>query len=135
MTGPRLTITPDGGTLEHYGVLGMKWGRSRARGDVHDIKAARLRVRGERATVENAKRKAVRVKDPAARANALAEANKVKVSALKNPDRVLAARLTRGEKIAVALLLTPVGASTLIGITSGTSRRIERKQETGKYDR
>jgi hypothetical protein len=118
--------------LAHFGVLGMKWGRTRARGDAFDIRAARSNVAASAQRVHQAQKKANRISNPKERAKAQKKAKELKVSHLNNPDRVLAARLTRGEK-AVAILL---GVGTLgIGATSATSRRIERKQELGKYNR
>ena len=51
-----------------------------------------------------------------------------------DPDRVLATRLTRGEKALVTVLTGPF-AVIPIGITSATSRGIERAQEKGRYDK
>jgi hypothetical protein len=135
MTGPRLTITPELGTLEHYGVLGMKWGKTRAKGDSIDISAARNRVRRQNRDLVKAKKSAQRIKNTEARKAALDKLGEMKMAALKNPDRVLATRLTTGEKVVAAIFLTPVGAAAVIGGTSATSRRIERKQETGAYNR
>lgn len=118
--------------LKHYGVLGMKWGKTRAKGDGYDIRAARTRVVADKAKLSKAKRKAANVKDPVQREAARAEVQKMKVDFLNNPDRVLANRLTRGEK-AVGLLLG-FGVAP-IAITSVASRRIEQKQDKGKYNK
>lgn len=127
-------VKPELGSLEHYGVLGMKWGRTRARGDAYDIRTARASVVGKNAKYQQQLRRAGKIKDQGERALALDAAKKVKAANLNDPDRVLAARLTRGEKLVSAILLTPLGAGVLIGSTSAYSRRIERKQEKGKYD-
>jgi hypothetical protein len=58
---------------------------------------------------------------------------------LKNPDRAIASRMTRGEK-ATALLFgtsTGIGLAVTIGSIAGTSiasRRIEKQQEDGAFD-
>lgn len=119
--------------LQHVGVFGMKWGRSRAKGNSYDVRAARSRVAGQSIKLEGAKKKASRIKDPKERTKAKSEVAKMKISNLNNPDRVLAARLTTGEKW-IAALFVP-GGITAIGVTSARSRRIERKQEKGKYNK
>lgn len=125
----------DAATLEHYGVLGMKWGRTRARANSSQIRSARARVNLQSAKI-GVQRDLVRTAStPQAKAQRKSELSKTTTAFLKNPDRVTAVRLTRGEKVATALLFTPVTAATLIGTTSATSRRIERKQELGKYNK
>lgn len=127
--------------LAHYGVLGMKWGRRRATASSYQIKAARGRVATQSRKVHTAEERAARVKDPRERASAEKNAGKLKLKFLNNPDRVIAARMTRGEKAAALLLgaaalgvgLAP-GAAAIAG-TSARSRRIERKQEKHVYDK
>jgi len=58
---------------------------------------------------------------------------KMKTARLKNPDRVLSTRMTRGEKAALLILFTPVIGIAAISGTSAQSRRIERKQDKNKY--
>lgn len=118
--------------LEHYGVVGMKWGKHRAKADGYDIRAARSRVATQKTQLHKAQRDAARVKDPAAREMAKAKVGEMKTTFLKNPDRVVASRLTRGEK-AVSLLLG-FGAAPIV-VTSIASRRIEQKQDKGAYDK
>lgn len=121
--------------LAHYGVLGMKWGHTRARASGGEIRDARERVYQDTRQYKQAKAKASGTADPKKRAAAYRDLKKMDVKRLKNPDRVIANRLTRGEKAIAILFLTPVGASAVIGTTSAYSRRIERKQEKGLYDR
>lgn len=125
--------------LEHYGVLGMKWGQRRRKASTVQIKAARGRVATQSRKVALAEEKAARIKDPKQRASAEKAAGKLKVSFLNNPDRVISARMTRGEKAAAVILgvaFLGVGVApgvAAIGATSARSRRIERKQELHKY--
>lgn len=125
--------------LAHYGVMGMKWGRHRAQANGDDIRAARARVGKEKTKLKSAHRKATEIGDRDKRQAALKEVGKMRADFLKNPDRVIASRMTRGEKqlslvlgLVTGVGLVPVGAA--IAGTSAASRRIERKQEKGKYD-
>lgn len=121
----------------HYGVVGMKWGKTRTKASTVQIIAARQRVVKQKGQVKQAEAKAAFTKDPKERAKAEKVASKKKVDYLKNPDRVVAARLTRGEKAVVAILGSVTGGPglTVIAATSARSRRIEQKQDKGKYDK
>lgn len=122
----------------HYGVLGMKWGKTRPKATGADIRNARVNLnakQGELFKAQNdlkAKKKAgtATKKDQDA-------VGKMTTDFLKNPDRAIAGRLTRGEKAVFAILAVPTGGTSLLTIagTSAISRRIERKQETGAYDK
>ncbi len=56
--------------LAHYGVVGMKWGKTRAKASTVQIKAARGRVNREFTKVKKAESKAADVADPKDRAKA-----------------------------------------------------------------
>jgi hypothetical protein len=123
--------------LAHYGVMGMKWGQ-RKQADAHDIRAARFRLQAKSEQYRQLQKKVNKTpRGSAQRTAGKAKLHQQKVSFLKNPDRVVATRMTRGEK-AVALLLTlPVGGVAgvaAIGATSAISRRIEYKQQNGGYN-
>lgn len=124
-------------TLEHFGVKGMRWGvRQRARGP--QIRAARRNVATANIKYEGARAnlRAVKKTGSAAQVKA-AEKNvaKQKMAFLNHPDRPTAARLTRGETIATAILFTPVTTAAIIGTTQVVSRRIEAKQIGGHYNK
>lgn len=118
--------------LEHYGVAGMKWGKHRAKADAYEIRSARARLQAKRHEYSQAKHEVRKTKRGSAeRVAAKAHVAKIKSDFYKNPDRVTASRLTRGEKAIVALT-GPLGWAN-IAATSAISRRIEQKQETGQY--
>lgn len=127
--------------LAHYGVLGMKWGKSRAKAGSASIRSARARTTRQKNNIDkqqdvinNKKGKGEAV------SRDVQKLSSMKTSYLKNPDRVIAARMTRGEKVALgivgllALPAAPIAVGAIAG-TSAQSRRIERKQDLGKYDK
>lgn len=132
--------------LTHYGVAGMKWGKTRIKANTAQIKIARKNVQrqGDALGDEHLKLEAMRKGDKGFATQERKVAN-MQASYLKNPDRVTAVRLTRGEKAVTALftVLTanPVGAPVavanvaLLTGSSAASRRIEYKQNTGAYDK
>lgn len=127
--------------LEHFGVLGMKWGKSRAKASTAQIKDARERVTKQADRLKVAENKASKIYDPKKRDAAYMAVGRTKINNLNNPDRVISSRLTRGEKAAMLLIgFATVGTTSpavlgTIAATSARSRRIERKQETGAYNK
>lgn len=118
--------------LQHFGVLGMKWGRSRAKGTSAQVRQARRDLTVKR----NAFRSQEDKKDSlpagsAARAKAQAQLERMKKDFNSDPARVLASRTTRGEKVAALIIAGPFGLIP-IAAASAVSRRIERKQDLGK---
>lgn len=135
-----MTTVPDKPALNnellmHYGVKGMRWGQTRtSKPSGSDIREARARVQTgqnklarQRSTVRNAptvaKRDAQKTKY-----------NSMKKDFLKNPDRVTATRMTRGEKAVALVLFGPGGVGAIAG-TAAVSRNIQKKQQSGSYDR
>ena len=111
----------------------MKWGRHRAKANGTQIRAARRNVRRQAEDVLDQKDKVkAKPKGSTQRAKEQKKFDKMKTDFLNNPDRVIAARLTRGEKIALAILATPAGAAGAIAGTSAVSRAIEQRQEKNK---
>ena len=128
----------DENLLIHYGVLGMKWGKSRAKGSKVSIKNARARVAERKEKFKTQQNKVKAMKDGKAKVAKMKDLEKTKISNLKSKDRVLAARMTRGEKAGTLILglVTGVGllpAAAVVAGTSARSRRIEYKQNTAAY--
>lgn len=116
--------------LAHYGVLGMKWG-NRAKANGSDIRSARRRLTKQVDTIDTQKSVVNKT------GKGQAKLASMKVDFLNNPDRVIANRLTRGEKAFVMLMAGPTAGVTVAAIagTSAVSRRIEQKQATGAYNK
>lgn len=126
--------------LSHYGVLGMKWGKRKEVSGA-EIRTARKNLakqskqyRVERRKVDDLK------KGTEARKIGEKKLEEMNRAYLKNPARVTAMRLTKGEKFTSVLFTAPTGlgiAATVGGMaaTAIASRRIQLKQETGAYDK
>jgi hypothetical protein len=126
--------------LSHFGVKGMRWGvRKKVAG--YEIKDARKRLGKESKAYRVERRKVDKLaKGSTSRKLGEKKLERMHRAYLKNPDRVTAMRLTRGEKIAPVLFTAPTGigiATTAAAIagTSIASRRIQYKQETGAYNK
>jgi hypothetical protein len=121
--------------LAHYGVIGMKWGKHRVKANAAQIRSARRRLGKEQeALFEKQDNVKSLQKGSAARIKGEKELAKQTTAFLKNPDRVTATRLTRGEKAVFLILGGPVGVAG-IAATSAVSRRIEKKQDDKRYDK
>lgn len=115
--------------VEHYGVLGMKWGqRKKATG--REIRGAQRRI-GEKQNKLFDAQDAYK-KNRTAKGKAALE--KQTKDFLNDPDRAIATRLTRGEKATLAIISGPLGLATIAAVSAG-NRVIERKQEDGSYNR
>src|SRR5665811_1157654 len=115
--------------MEHYGVLGMHWGVTRARATSRNVRSSRNQITRKREALNKKSDQVHRnASGTPARKAGTKELAKMRMDYLKDPDRVTAARMTTGEKVAIALFLTPVAAAAAIAGTSARSRRIEYKQ-------
>jgi hypothetical protein len=144
--------------LQHFGVKGMKWGvhnvadavsektgmqitgRQKATGK--QIKAARKRLEGQSKVYKREFRKYDKLADTSTQKKQLeASLRKREQAYLKSPDRVIANRLTTGEKFLTAYFAAGTGglgagvAASTIATTSAVSRRIEYKQKHGAYNK
>lgn len=104
-------------SLSHSGVKGMKWGVRKARPTTADIHNARQRQLG---------RANAAVSHPSGAKRAAAEKD-----FLTNEDRVTAARMTRGEKMAAVILAGPVGGALIVG-NQIQVKRIARKTDVAR---
>lgn len=123
--------------LAHYGVKGMKWGVRNATSE--KIVTARRNLKNKKndiVTAHDTARKTT-TKGTAERAAADKRVDAMVRDFNKDPDRVIAARMTRGEKAALTMLAVPSFGGTLLPIAASsiTSRRIQKKQASGKYDK
>lgn len=127
--------------LAHYGVLGMKWGKSRAKADAGQVRSAQRSFDKKRTKYWDQQSAAKKhAKGTPERAQADKKSANMRVALLKDPDRVTAVRMTRGEKaayLAMGLVVPPTLPVTALAIagTSAASRRIEYKQDKGLYDK
>lgn len=129
-------LTPD--ELMHYGVLGMKWGQRR-KASGSEIIQARRRVQAKQDQIftnhEKARSSTTRGTADRRKADAKVDAQVDKLRA--DPDRVIAARMTRGEKALALVLAAPTMGVSLASIatSSAVSRRLEYKQDKGLYNK
>jgi len=114
----------------------MKWGQ-RKTGTGLQIRVARIHTSAQKSAIRKSKRATKKETDPEKKAELAVTTGQLQTRYLKNPNRIIAARLTSGEKAVVALLgLTGAGIPLATGVIAGTSarsRRIEYKQENKRY--
>lgn len=136
-----MTDKPPLDELAHHGVLGMKWGHRKA-ANAGQIRAARRNVSKMRDGVAAQRHKATAAKGTSSAKVENKKLSDLKASYLNNPDRVIAARMTRGEKF-IAIVggsIALPGAGFVPGLavvtaTSARSRKIEQQQADGAYNK
>jgi hypothetical protein len=121
---------PDLDALEHVGVLGMKWGH-RKTGTSSQIYRARGNVSKQRSGIKRQESKVNNASSDKSHNVEKVKLNKLRADYLRNPDRVISARMTIGEKAAALIFAGPVGLAG-IAATSARSRVIENKQDKRK---
>ena len=132
--------------LEHFGVKGMRWGVVKSK--LADAKAPRGKViRKARRSVNKQERKILRkdigrifTVNKAKRAQKNSDLAKMKLNLLNDPDRATAARITRGEKIALTLFTAPTvagvaGTAAILGASTAKRKIIEKRQREGFYNK
>lgn len=140
MNGEKPDLPTEEEALLHYGVLGMKWGKSRTKATSDSIKSARARVVKAKGKIEKQETVVNALKGQGkAYKKQEQDLGKMKASLLKNPDRILSTRMTRGEKYTAVIFGTlttgPIGltaATAAIAVTSAKSRAREQKLNPDK---
>ena len=121
--------------LEHHGTKGMKWGvrqEFRARNPTSGQKADAIRLARAKSNVKL--QKATKIKGGSS-----AQVKAARLTFLRDPDRATALRMTRGEKVAAAIVagvIPPAAPFIGIGVTGqyAVRRHIEKKQARGGYN-
>lgn len=121
--------------IAHSGVKGMKWG-VRKKPTAHDIRTARRSVDQQRDNIKVQKKQVKQLaKGSKERTAGEKKLSDMKTSFLKNPDRVTAMRLTKGEAAVTILFSSPLGSAASIGAIAARRRSIAKKQARGAYDK
>ena len=110
--------------LAHYGVLGMKWGKTRVKANASQIRAARRGLQEKDVKYGRLEDKLWETKSKGDAAKIISAMRQMEKDNKKDPQNAIANRLTRGEKAAVVILSGPVGL-VAIAATSAVSRRAE----------
>lgn len=134
--------------LAHFGVKGMKWGVRRtdaqlgnsgkkSKPTTADIKESRARLASANA-VKKVKTDQIQSKinwrSEKSITDAISKINKIETDALNNPDRVTAARMTKGEKLATVLTGGAPYISEHRRRYGGSSKSIAKAQASGAYN-
>lgn len=121
-------------TIQHFGVKGMRWGvRNNIGVRKHysggEIRTARRSSKRTEMAVTDAR---LAVRAGVAPESTLAQA---KLAHLNNPDRVTAARITKGEMVVTAILFTPITTAALVVGSQAKSRVAGSRQDRNYYTR
>lgn len=126
--------------LVHHGVKGMKWGVQKGHPSRAEIKTARRNVRNQGMALDAQRFKAISstAKRKPGAAYQRGKLKDMKKDFLKNPDRVTALHLTKGEQVAAALFAVSGAGAPVAGHLIGrevAARTIQRRQAKGHYDK
>lgn len=114
--------------LEHFGVKGMKWGVRRDKPSTNAIISARTRVAGRQRQLQSQADKLNLATSEKSRNKEAKTFAKMEADFLKSPDRVTAARMTRGEKYILGFLAVGVpGVGTAAAAGAVAGRTVARK--------
>lgn len=117
--------------LAHYGVKGMKWGVIRTQRSA-DTKAARAGLRADNQKYNALEDKRDSSASSAEKARIQRVLDKMDAEYKTDPRRAIAARTTRGEKIALALLAPAGIGAIVIGGRALRSRSLRKRAENAK---
>jgi hypothetical protein len=119
--------------LAHHGVMGMKWGHRRAASG-SDIKSARNRLMVKQDELRTARKAVRKAKEPHEKAMAKMELAQQEdgVPQEPRPRHCISADARREGCVPPA---GPGLGAVGVGISSAASRRIEKKQDEGAYDK
>lgn len=126
--------------LTHFGKKGMRWGVRKDYPSGKTIREARRSTNAQRGDIM-AKRGKLALHAVLGKPTGRDKTNlsKAKLKYLKNPDRLVAAKLTKGESVtAVVLALSGVGTvpiATFVASNTVGSRIVSKRQQSGYYDR
>lgn len=117
--------------LEHFGVKGMQWGVRKKHSTSPEIRSARNRQQARAGEIHKLDKQARKAPTASARSAAAKKRDKAKRDFDLNEDRVTAARITHGEKVALAVIGGPLGLVG-IGVLSAARLRTQNKVDEAR---
>ncbi len=121
--------------LMQSGVKGMKWGVRKAKpttSEIHDARARQdARMRDVNSKIDRLNLVSGPGHSSSVQKKAVLDFQKSEKAFLTNEDRVTAAHMTRGEKIAAVILAGPLGGAIILGNKAGV-KRTARKTDVAR---